>query len=48
MAEAATHETELSITIPCRGGFMANLAGLAGFVSELRVPPTHPTAIDLH
>jgi hypothetical protein len=29
-----------SITIPCRGGFMANLAGLAGFVSKLRAMRT--------
>src|ERR1035441_7153721 len=29
-----------SITIPCRGGFMANLTGLAGFVSELRAVRT--------
>ena len=29
-----------SITIPCRGGFMANLTGLAGFVSKLRTVRT--------
>jgi hypothetical protein len=37
----ALRKHSLSITIPCRGGFMANLKGLASIVSELRVERTN-------
>ena len=37
----ALRKQSQSITIPCRGGFMANLKGLASIVSALRVERTN-------
>ena len=41
LAPAAAQKRSQSVTILCRGGFMANLTGLASFVSELRVVRTN-------